>query len=315
MDSKTLSRRTFLYGTALMASAPSFLAAAPAPVKRVYHVLGIPLRSGSLYPGTENDALALREAGLLERLKATKARVVDEGELAIPSYLPHHSVPPIRSWPGPRIVWDGISERLVPLLKQRGHVPILVGCDCSVVVGSTQALEQSGAENIHVLYIDGDFDNAAPTPEKSQSAASVGVWVLTHDSPFWIGPPLQPSQVTVIGNSKPSQSADAGVASISLVELREVGVVETTQRILAKIPSSASIVLHFDIDVLQDKELPAAYFPHPEGLNLSETTSLVSALMKDPRIRVLEMSEYASLRDVDRRLARQLVDLLAKSLI
>ena len=36
-----------------------------------YHVLGVPLRTGSLYPGSENDAQAYREAGLLARLPGT----------------------------------------------------------------------------------------------------------------------------------------------------------------------------------------------------------------------------------------------------
>jgi hypothetical protein len=53
-----------------------------------YHVLGVPLRTGSLYPGNENDAQAYRNAGLLARLKAAGCTAVDEGDVAIPSYLP-----------------------------------------------------------------------------------------------------------------------------------------------------------------------------------------------------------------------------------
>ena len=36
----------------------------------MYHVLGVPLRSGSLYPGSENDAQAHRDADLVGRLQA-----------------------------------------------------------------------------------------------------------------------------------------------------------------------------------------------------------------------------------------------------
>ena len=36
--------------------------------QRTYHVLGVPLRSGSLYPGNENDAQAYRDVQLLARL-------------------------------------------------------------------------------------------------------------------------------------------------------------------------------------------------------------------------------------------------------
>ena len=59
----------------------------------------MPLRAGSLLPGNENDAQAYREAHLVERLREAGCSVVDDGDVAIPSYLPHHSIPPIRNWP------------------------------------------------------------------------------------------------------------------------------------------------------------------------------------------------------------------------
>ena len=52
-----------------------------------YHLLGVPLRTGSLYPGSENDAQAYRDVQLLQRLEAAGCRVIDEGDVAIPSYL------------------------------------------------------------------------------------------------------------------------------------------------------------------------------------------------------------------------------------
>src|SRR5262245_33220845 len=131
----------------------------------IYHVLGVPLRTGSLYPGSENDARAYRDVHLVPRLEAAGCRVVDEGDVAIPSYLPHHNIPPIKNWPGPRIVWDCIGERLAPWLREPGHVPLLIGADCSIVVGTAQALVKAHGEDIHILYVDGDIDGIAPRPE------------------------------------------------------------------------------------------------------------------------------------------------------
>ena len=88
------------------------------PSERTYHVLGVPVLAGSLYPGNENDAEAYREVQLLARLNAVGCRALDEGNVVIPSYLPHHSIPPIRSWPGPRIAWDCVCERIEPYLQQ-----------------------------------------------------------------------------------------------------------------------------------------------------------------------------------------------------
>ena len=282
--------------------------------ERIYHILGVPLRSGSYYPGNENDAQAFRDAQLLARLRAVGCNALDDGDVAIPSYLPHHAIPPIRNWPGPRIAWDCVSERIAPYLQRPGHVPLLIGCDCSIVVGTTQALMRVSAEDVHVLYIDGDFDDAGPDPERCQSAAAMAVWILTRGSPFWTGPPLRLSQVTVIGWTSPSRSDQAGIRSLSLADVRRLGSGEAARQVLRAIPASAPVLLHFDIDVFQKQDMQAAYFPHTDGLSLSEGVELLGTLLRDPRVRIIEVTEYAALRDLDQCYVGKLVDLLSEGL-
>ena len=282
--------------------------------ERTFHVFGVPLRSGSLLPGNENDAQAYRDVHLLARLQAAGCKAVDDGDVAIPSYLPHHSIPPIRSWPGPRIVWDCVSERITPVLQRSGQVPLLIGCDCSVVVGTTQAHLHASSQEIRVLYIDGDFDDSPPDSQRSQSAASCAVWLLTNNSPFWAGPALRPSQVSVIGWTNASRSGQAGINSISLADIRRSKPREVAQQVLQSVPASASLLVHVDIDVLQSREMPAAYFPHAEGMTLSELGELLGVLLKDPRIRIIEISEYAALRDFEQVSGGKLVDVLCEAL-
>jgi arginase len=283
-------------------------------VERTYHVLGVPLRTGSLFPGSENDAQPYRDVRLLERLRAAGCQAVDDGDVALPSYLPHHAIPPIRSWPGPRIAWDHVGERLAPIVQTPGHVPLLIGCDCSIVVGTAQALRRAAGDDLHVLYVDGDFDDAAPDPARCQSAAAVAVWLMTRASPFWTGPPLPPSQVTVIGWSNGPASGDGAVRSLSLADVRRVGPGEAARRALSVVPQSAGVLVHLDIDVFRKQDVPAAYFPHAEGLSLAEGRELLGGLLRDPRIRIIEVAEYASLRDADQRSVGALVDLLVDSL-
>jgi arginase family enzyme len=284
------------------------------PGQRIYDIFGIPLRTGSLYPGTENDAIAYRDAGMMDQFRSAGIHVADGGDIPIPSFLPHHSIPPVRNWPGPRIAWDCVGEPVSGSLKQPGHIPLLIGCDCSIVVGTVQTLMRAGSRELHVLYIDGDFDDAAPQPHICNSAASFAVWFLTNASPFWAGPVLKPPQVTVIGWSVPSRSPGEETDSLSLAEIRKSGIRESATRVLERIPPSADILIHLDIDVLTKQEMPAAYFPHSEGFTLSECTHLLHPLVHDPRIRLIEISEYASLRDLDRTHIRSLLRLLTESL-
>jgi arginase len=51
-----------------------------------------------------------------------------------------------------------------------------------------------------------------------------------------------------------------------LAYVRRLGAAETARRVLDAIPSSASLLIHLDVDVFDRLQMPAAYFPHDGGL-------------------------------------------------
>ena len=96
-----MKRRHFLKSTAAAIGTQLFAGqvrsqgqSTPEWSARTYRLLGVPLRAGSLLPGNENDAQAYREVQLVKRLEAAGSKAIDDGDVAIPSYLPHHSIPP-----------------------------------------------------------------------------------------------------------------------------------------------------------------------------------------------------------------------------
>jgi arginase len=60
--------------------------------------------------------------------------------------------------------------------------------------------------------------------------------------------------------------------------------------------------------------MPAAYFPHTNGLSIAEGEELLGTILADSRIRLIEVAEYASLRDLDQRYVSRVVELLAAGL-
>jgi len=274
-------------------------------------LLGVPLRSGSLYPGTENDAKGYRSAGLIELLRGKGIEVFDDGDLDVPSYLPHHSIPPIRNWPGPRIVWDLARARVEQYLQHAEYLPVLLGCDCSIVVGTAQALKTLG--DVHVIYIDGDFDDAPPDATTTRSGAALAVWLLTNESPFYLSP-LSPEQVTVVGWTNGPFAGSTKVGSVSLTEVRERGPAEAVHRVLQRIPQSTNVLVHFDVDVVRQNDLTAIYFPHNQGLSLQETGEIIDTVLSEARVRLIEISEYTVLRDPDGQSATRIGNLLAHGL-
>jgi len=104
------------------------------------------------------------------------------------------------------------------------------------------------------------------------------------------------------------------MGTLSLANVRRLGPHATARQALEAIPASAPILLHLDIDVFQKQDIPAAYFPHADGLSLSEGEKLLGTLLKDTRIRIIEITEYAALRDLDQRCVSKLVDVLSEGL-
>jgi arginase len=199
-------------------------------------------------------------------------------------------------------------------LQQPGHIPLLIGADWSILVGTAQALMRVYAEGVRVLYVDGDIDGVAPQPDRCLSAAAMALWLSTQASPFRAGPTLRPSQVTVIGWTADLESAPLGLQSLPLAEVRRSGPGEAARQALHAIPASAPILLHFDIDVLNKQEMAAAYFPHADGLSIAEGRELLGALLADTRVRIIEVTEYASFRDLDQSAVARIVELLAAGL-
>jgi len=117
--------------------------------------------------------------------------------------------------------------------------------------------------------------------------------------PFPSRPNAQTFQVTVIGWTNDQHSVPMELQLLPLTEVRRLGPTDAAHRALQGIPVAAPILLHFDIDVLSKQEMPASYFPHAEGLSIAEVQELLGIILADARVRIVEVTEYASLRDLD----------------
>jgi arginase len=279
----------------------------------MYRLLGVGSSAGALYSGTEAAPQAYREARLVEKVRARGGAVVDDGDIQIPSYLARHNVPPIRNWPAPRMVWEAVAERVAPLLLA-GETPLLIGGDCSIVVGAAQALAEVYGERAHIIAMDGHIDAMAPHADRSVGAAALGLWLATQPSLFWQGPLLEPQRVTVVGYSNDTPVDVEGINTLSAAQARGMGVQAAARQVLSSIEPDAAILLHFDVDVLRQDEMPAAYSPNANGMSMDEAQALLNIFLSDTRVGLLEVTEYSALRDLDLACAHKLTGMLATAL-
>lgn len=272
-------------------------------------IAGIPMNSGGFYTGTETTPQVLREAGLIDALKKQGVSVQDMGDISIPSYIPRHNVPPIRNWPGPRVVWEEIYEQSKDWFDENETL-LLFGGDCSIVTGTTHSLYRRYAADIHLIVIDAHIDAYRPSAHCCMGAAGMGLWFLLEENDFLASlKGFSGDNVTIVGYQHES-AINTNVKKHPLSELRENGISQVIQKVLQEIPQNRKIMVHLDLDVIAKTEMHAVYSPSEAGLSMTETTSLLREILADSRTAGVEITEFFPPYDHDGSQSKGLISML-----
>jgi formiminoglutamase len=104
-----------------------------------------------------------------------------------------------------------------------------------------------------------------------------------------------------------------GVGVHQLAELRERGVGAAVQALVDASPAQA-IFFGFDLDVVHAAEAPGVSDPSPMGLTAKEVCEIADVAARDPRTRVIEISELNPAYDRDGITARLAANILMRAL-
>src|SRR6266540_1969091 len=135
--------------------------------------LGLRPPSPNTIPGCWRLPQALRQAGIVTRLDAT-----DGGRVLPPSYTPDRDATGTRNG----LAIAGYSVKLADRLGEvldAGGFPVLLGGDCSILLGAMLALCRRGRYGL--AYLDGHLDFRHPGNSEQLSAVA-GRWCGT---PMW----------------------------------------------------------------------------------------------------------------------------------
>ena len=106
---------------------------------------------------------------------------------------------------------------------------------------------------------------------------------------------------------------DLGVGVHYLAELREHGVGATVQAIVAASPARG-LFFGFDLDVVAAAEAPGVSDPSPMGLSAKEICEIADVAARDPRTRVVEISEVNPVYDRDGITAKLAANVVMRAL-
>lgn len=266
----------------------------------------------------DRAAGVLRELGLVNRLAAA-----DLGDVAGPPYrdfarppggvrnereVAHYS----------RLLADRVASAVVD-----GCFPLVVGGDCSVVLGSLLGASRH-AHRIGLAYIDAHADFATPEESITGSAASMclAFAVGRGNSPLAAlagsKPLVRPEDVALIGRRDVGQTyyGHAALAASEILDLPEAfdGTHGAAAAALERLGQSAldGFWVHVDADVFDPGVMPAVDSPEPGGPDIHTLSVLVARLAQHPRAVGMQITIYDPALDPDRSCAARLVAFLAE---
>lgn len=296
-------------------SAPRELAVITAPSP-----LGLRPPAPGRVPGARRMPTALIAAGLLEDLT-----VAQRTNLAEPAYEPETDpATGIRNLPG-LIGFTRELEGAVATALRAGRVPLVIGGDCSVLLGPAVALRRLGRHAL--VHLDGhsDFSHEGNTGHPYASIAGADLAVVTGRGPHGLteldglGPYFKDEDVFQLGEKDDTSTPDlarTAVHRFPLSQVRAQGIAATLELLRAGLDSAPvdGFWLHIDLDVLDSALLPAVDSPEPTGFTWEELDATLAALLAHPKFVGLNIGIYDPDLDPDGSHARRIATLLRRHL-
>ena len=280
--------------------------------------LGLKLPSHGREPGVRYMPAVLREHGLFTRLQAE-----DSGTILPPPYADFvDSETNVRNAHAVRDYSLKLAEGIRQLLDG-AFFPIVLGGDCSILLGSALALRRKGCFGL--LFIDGHTDLLTPESSETGGVAGMDLALVTGTGPRLLTsiddltPYIRPIDVALLGYRWPdptSQSVALPVepmTALPLEVIRRYGAHYAAAKALEHF-EQRSFWLHVDVDVLNPVWMPAVDSPDPGGMNPDELLIIVRSAIQSLRCIGMEITIYDPTLDPARHGARLIVDLLSKAL-
>ena len=290
----------------------------------ISQVIDVPSPLGLRPSGLEDAPDALRRAGLHERLGSPDAVRID--------------VPPYDNVRDPEtgiLNPQGIAAvardvaRAVDATLDAGRFPVLLGGDCSIVLGPLLALRRRGRYGL--AFLDGHADFQHPSDEPNGEVASLDLAVATGRGPELLTnldglrPLVQDEDVALVGYRVLDDNdhflgehiRSTAITVVDLSELRETGTGRALEKVLATVtnPGLQGFWVHLDVDVLDDALMPAVDYRHPGGITWQEAAQILGGLLASDSARGLEVTIFNPRLDPDGGIAQRLSDLITNSIL
>jgi arginase len=286
--------------------------------------LGLRPPTSTSVPGCAKAPGALRDHGLLARLRAR-----DAGCLTSPRYDPGDWRPGDGVCHAREISTYSVSlaDRIGAIID-RGEFPLVLGGDCSVLLGSALAMHRLGEAvggRIGLVFVDGHSDFRHPgNASYVGAAAGEDLALVTGRGQTDLAaiegrrPYFRDIDVVVLGiRAQDEYRLDlqaAGITTRPVPALRAEGAARTAQWAHEQLADCAGYWVHIDVDVLDPAVMPAVDAPDPGGIAFAELEILLAGLVDTPHCLGVELTVFDPDYDPDGSYAAEIVNTVVAGL-
>jgi arginase len=290
-------------------------------------VIGVASSAGTHHAGQDRAPQALREAGLLGRLRSAGLSVYDHGDVVTELFAVDHVEPTRRNLRAVVQVARTVADVVAGVLAD-GATPLVLGGDCTITIGVVAGVQRS-RPHVGLFYFDGDADLSTPETTSSGVLDAMGIAHLTGLADTELAgltgerPMLADQRIALFGfdesdaesfrqtvldaHSDLTRYADrqvradpAGCAGAALDALRQ---------------ACDSVILHFDVDAVDSGDLPLANFPHyGTGVTLEQAGQVLSVVAAAPELAAIVLTEVNPSHDPGGQQIQRYVTTVADSL-
>lgn len=266
-------------------------------------VIGVPDSAGAYGVGVERAPAALRDAGLVEALRASGHEVVDAGDLTERIWSPDRERPFVQNLDTEIEAVRELASAAASGLEN-GRILVLGG-SCGVALGVCSALAER-EDRARLVYVDRHLDLNTPHTTREGSLSWMGMaHALAVDGAEMSlanatgrAPLLGSSDLVFLGH-EPMQStegersavAERGLRIVTQEEL--VGRPAEAARTARAALSAGPFAVHLDVDVLDFLDAPIAENVNGRnsGPTIAQLGPALAALWSDPDCRALSIGQ------------------------
>ncbi len=290
-------------------------------------IVGAPVDAGASVPGAAMGPAMLRAAGIAKVLRELGREVEDRGDLALPHSLVHATLPEGKAHRFAYVAaWSRLLARETYGIARSGRIPIVLGGDHSLAMGSIGGVARHAAEagrELFVLWLDAHSDFNTPLTSPSGNMHGMAAAMLCREPGFadvFGDEPhgfVEPGRLHLFGirsidSGERRLLRDRGIDVVDMRMLDEHGFAVSVRRIIDRVRARDGLLhVSLDVDFLDPTIAPGVGTAVPGGATYREAHLVMELLYESGLEPSLDLVELNPFLDERGKSALLLVDLTA----